>query len=170
MACANCNWAAKMPRSTRFISKVRPRASASSCRLAIRVRPVVRRAARTLPIMWDYRLTVSRPAAVGKNALQGVCGIGAATSGRWRALRQRLLISMNFAVLASRSGKECRCALSHTLNSSLAQRVAMISGCDWGFASRNAGAVFIVCDDSFSHRDAGSIYCVVVSAGQGASV
>jgi hypothetical protein len=92
------------------------------------------------------------------------------TSGRWRALRQRLLSLMNFAVLASRSGKECRCALSHTLNSSLAQRVARISGCDWDFASRNAGTIFIVCDGSFSHRDAGSICCVVVSAGQGASV
>jgi hypothetical protein len=42
------------------------------------------------------------------NALQGVCGFGAAKSGRCRALRQRLLISMNFAVLASRSGNECR--------------------------------------------------------------
>ena len=58
---------------------------------------------------------------------------------------------MNFAVLASRSGKECRCALSHHLNSSLAQRIAMISGCDWDFASGSARVVFIVCDDSFSH-------------------
>jgi hypothetical protein len=44
-------------------------------------------------------------------------------------------------------------------------------GCDWDFASGNAGVVFISCDDSFSHEGAaGSIYCVVVSAGQGASV
>jgi hypothetical protein len=53
----------------------------------------------------------------------------------------------------------------------LAQRIAMISGCDWDFASGSAGVVFIFCDDSFSHEGAaGSIYCVVVSAGQGASV
>src|SRR6202044_3694226 len=107
-----------------------------------------------------------------KSALQGVCGIDAgATSGRWRALRQRLLISMNFAVLASRSGKECRCALSHTLNSSLAQSLLMISGFDWDVASRQPGAAFTVCLVSLSHWGAaGSIYGVVVSRRQGASV
>jgi hypothetical protein len=94
--------------------------------------------------------------------------MGAATSGRCRALRQRLLISMNFAVLASRSGNECRCALSQNLNSSFAQSVAMISGCDWDRASGNAGAAFIVCDDSLSRGGAaGSMYCVVVLCGTG---
>ena len=77
---------------------------------------------------------------------------------------------MNFAALASRSGRECRCALSHTLNSSLAQRVAMTSGCDWEIASGYVGVVFMLCDKSLSHEAAGSMNCVVVSAGQGMSV
>jgi hypothetical protein len=81
---------------------------------------------------------------------------------------------INFAVLASRSGRPCRCALSQNLNSSLAQRLAMISGCDGNFASGSTAVVavvFIFCDGSFSHEGAaGSMYCVVVSAGHGASV
>jgi hypothetical protein len=101
----------------------------------------------------------------------GVRGIVAATTGRWRAFRHRLLNRKNFAALTSRSGKACRCALSHTLNSSLAQRIARISGCDSDIASESAGTVFIVCDDSFNHWGAaGSTYCALVSAGQGSSV
>ena len=52
----------------------------------------------------------------------------------------------------------------------------MTSGSDWDFASGSVEVVFvevvfIVCDDSFSPEGAaGSIYCIVVSAGQGASV
>jgi hypothetical protein len=78
---------------------------------------------------------------------------------------------INSAVLASRSGKPCRCALSQNLNSSLAQRIAMISVYDWDFASGSAAVVLIFCDDSYSQEGAAeSIYFVVVSSGHGASV
>jgi hypothetical protein len=60
---------------------------------------------------------------------------------------------------------------SHTLNSSLAQSIAMICGCDWEVASRAAGILSMLRGGSLSHGGAAeSTYCIVVSAGQASSV